>query len=218
MELYVKQLKMETKAGTSHDVFYKMNTSRAFDFPHANCDEYLNNELQCLYFKQSGFGEYCRRIVASITGIVCDLDKLEHNSQFVNYVVAWLRLKFVCEQVDPIRYARYFDTCIPSNKPPKMLPSNLYALYKADSTEFYSHVDALTNKVQLAWIDIMMGNDSRDLNLENTCVRLNSELQTIRASECGAYMWKGVDPYELSVYPFLQFQYDLRRVFRDRDV
>jgi hypothetical protein len=208
---------METKAGTSRDVFYEINKSYGFDFPHTNCDEYSNNELRYLYFKQSGFGAYCRRIVAGITGIVCDLDELEHNSQFVNYVIVWMRLKFVCEQIDPVRYAQYFDTC---TKPPKLLPPNLLALYKADSTEFYSRVNTLANKIQLAWIEIMMGNnlDESDMDcdhdLENTCMRINSELQTIRVSECGAYVWKGVDPYELSIYPFLQFQHDLRRVFR----
>lgn len=205
---------METKSATARDVFYAINKACSFEFPHANCDEYSNNELQSLYFKHDGYGAHCRRIVAGLTGIICDLDALEHNSQFVNYVLAWMRLKFVCEQVDPVRYTRYFDTCgVPPTKTPK-LPSQLLQLYKADSTEFYSRVETLANKIQLAWIELMMGGEAAETNLENECVRLNSELQTIRACECGAYVWKGIDPYELSVYPFLQFQYDLRRVFK----
>jgi hypothetical protein len=204
-----------TKHGTSTDIFYAINkNTQYFHFPHTNCDEYSNNELCDIYFN-SGFGAYCRRIIASISGYICDLNTLEHNSQFVNYVVAWMRLKFIAEQVDPIRYTRYFESQpIPPNKTPK-LPPELFNVYKADTTELYSFVDTLANRVQIAWINIMMGLDAcTDAELENTCMRINSELQTIRESECGEYIWKHVNPYELTIYPFLQFQFNLRRVLR----
>ena len=147
----------EDKHGSLHDVFYAVNKAQHFEFPHTNCDTYANTDLAALYFKQSGYGSYCCRMIASITGVACDLSVLHANSQFVNLVTAWMRLKFVAEQVDPVRYARYFERgIIPAHKTPK-LPAELLELYKADSTEFYAFVDRLANTIQMQWLQFMIG-------------------------------------------------------------
>jgi hypothetical protein len=191
-------------------IFYKVNAAQHFEFPHSNCDTYTNTQLAELYFKQSGYGEYCAHVIAAAasSAAACgggvDLKILQHNSQFVNYVAAWMRLKFVAEQVDPVRYSRYFERLpIPANKTPK-LPVELLELYKADSTEFYWFVDSLANKVQMQWIKMMMGWDGHS-GTENMCVCINTEFQTIRSdTHC--------DPYELPIRLFLEFQQNLRRI------
>ena len=195
--------------------FYEVNKAQQFEFPHANCDVYSKDELATLYFKQSGFGSYCCCVLASITEQVCDLSIMQQNSQFVNFVTAWMRLKFIAEQVDPVRYRQYFDRLpIPANKTPK-LPVELLELYKADSTEFYTLVDRLANKIQIKWIGMLMCLNAdcdpemaavSDIN--NICTLINSELPTIRAHDSA----KAFDPYELSIRPFLEYQRDLRRV------
>ena len=189
-------------------IFYKVNAAQHFEFPHSNCDTYTNNQLAELYFKQSGYGEYCAHVITAACGGGVDLTILQHNSQFVNYVAAWMRLKFVAEQVDPVRYSRYFERLpIPAHKTPK-LPVELLELYKADSTEFYSFVDSLANKVQMRWIEMMMGWDGqgRHYGLDNLCEWINTEFQTIRSDvpHC--------EPYELPIRLFLEFQYNLRRI------
>jgi hypothetical protein len=193
-------------------IFYKVNAAQHFEFPHSNCDTYTNDQLAALYFKQSGYGEFCARAIAAVCGGgsggsrgAVDLTILQHNSQFVNYVAAWMRLKFVAEQVDPVRYSRYFERLpIPANKTPK-LPAELLDLYKADSTEFYSFVDSLANKIQMQWIKMMMGWDGHS-GTENMCECINTEFQTIRSDipHC--------DPYELPIRLFLEFQQNLRRI------
>ena len=204
----------ETKTGTSTDVFYAVNKAQRFEFPHTNCDEYTTGDLAHLYFKQSGFGSYCRRTVAALTGRVCDLDALEHNPQFVNYVVAWMRLKFVSELVDPVRYARYF-TLRPrvSSKPPR-LPADLAGLYDADTSPVFTHVEALVNKVQYRWIEMLMGWDGtgRSTGLDDECARLNAAIPTVRGRVAGQYTLVGVDPYDLALVPFLLFQRELHGV------
>ena len=203
------------KHGSLHDVFYAVNRAQHFEFPHANCDTYTNDDLAALYFKQSGFGSYCCGVIASVTGVVCDLSVLHANSQFVNYVTAWMRLKFIAEQVDPVRYARYFERgIIPAHKTPK-LPAELLELYKADSTECYAFVDSLANTIQMQWLEMMIGWDEHIplghavvVQCHSTvCRSINAELQTIRSHGSVA-----TDPYELPIRAFLEYQRELRRV------
>lgn len=206
------------KHGSLQDVFYAVNRAQYFEFPHANCDIYTNDQLANLYFKESGYGWHCRRVVAATTGFVCDLNALSHNSQFVNYVTAWMRLKFVAEQVEPMRYARYFMRgLIPANKTPK-LPTELLELYKADSTEFYALVDRLANTIQMKWIDMMIQSHDdfkcKD-DLDVLCAWINLELQTIRSSVLRCNPAMGCDPYEFPIRQFLEYQRELRRVLQD---
>ena len=202
----------------SSQAFYNVNKAQHFDFPHANCDEYTDQELASLYFKQSGFGEFCRRTVSHFRGMPFSLDEwdaLQHNPQFVNYVVAWLRLKYVAEIVDPVRYARYFRfQPRPLPHKPLRLPTELLALYDVDTTELFSFVDSLANKIQFRWIEMLLGWDGsgRSRLLDDECTRLNAELQTIRSRIVPPYALRGVDPYELALYPFLAYHLELRRV------
>jgi hypothetical protein len=200
------------------DVFYAVNKAQHFEFPHNNCDVCSKDELAKLYFKQSGFGSYCCCVIASINKKVCDLSIMQQNSQFVNFVTAWMRLKFIAEQVDPVRYRQYFDRLpIPANKTPK-LPVELLELYKADSTEFYTLVDRLANKIQIQWIGMLMAslsmNGDCDLELDNVCTLINSELPTIRGHDSATAFdaFAVFDPYELSIRPFLEYQRELRRI------
>jgi hypothetical protein len=209
----------EHAVGPTTEIFYEVNKAQHFEFPHANCDEYTDNELMTLYFKQSGFGDYCIRTINKITGQTCDLEALQHNSQFVNYVVVWMRLKFVAELIDPVRYTRYFQyRPRPTAQKPLRLPAELLELYDADTTELLAHVDQLANKIQFRWIEMMMGWDGngRSHLLDDECTRLNSELQTIRSRIESPYVVRGIDPYELALYPFLAFHLELRRVLLPR--
>lgn len=189
-------------------LFYELNKIQSFEFPHDNCDEYTNDQLRELYFKQSGFGPFCLKYIGSHASV--DLEGLQHNSQFVNYVVAWMRLKFIAEVCDPVRYRNYFRHFSSTRTP--YLPSHLLALYKSDSTEFYSRIDTLANSVQIAWIRMMLGKCGDD-TLDTLCTHLNTQLPTIRSHDLGEYKWKSVNPYELSLFPFLSFQFELRRLF-----
>lgn len=204
--------------GPSSQAFYDINKAQHFDFPHTNCDEYTNQELAALYFKQSGFGEFCRHTVSQFRDTPCTLDTwgaLQHNPQFVNYVVAWLRLKYVAEIVDPVRYARYFRLRPrPHPHKPLRLPAELLELYDADTTELFAFVDRLANKIQFRWIEMILGWDGsgRSHLLDDECTRLNAELQTIRSRIVPPYNLSGVDPYELALYPFLAYHLELRRV------
>ncbi len=200
---------------TSTAIFYEINKAQHFDFPHSNADTYTNNQLADLYFKQSGYGEFCASIIGRRA---VDLKLLRHNSQFVNYVTAWMRLKFATEQVDPVRYRRYFERLpIPAHKTPK-LPAELLELYKADSTEFYSFVDSLANKIQMRWIEMMMCKDerSRHPGLDDVCTLINTEFIWIRCiAPITPYTeteYTLSDPYEYPIRPFLEFQYHLRRI------
>jgi hypothetical protein len=193
---------MDDVARLVHEIFYIINKNQHFEFPHSNCDRYKDEELADLYFKQSGFGSYCCAIITSRTGNECIVDTLRHNSQFVNYVSAWMRLKFTAEQVDPLRYARYFERLpIPAHKTPK-LPSELLELYKADCTEFYGIVDSLANRIQLRWIEMLLGHERNDDKLDYMCTRINREYIQFRTTT--------FDPYELPIKPFLEFQHKLR--------
>jgi hypothetical protein len=186
-----------------NNIFYVVNNAQHFEFPHSNCDTYTNDQLADLYFKQSGYGLHCARIIGNHA---IDVTTLRHNSQFVNYVAAWMRLKFTAEQVDPVRYRRYFERLpIPAHKTPK-LPQELLDIYKADSTEFYSFVDSLANKIQMRWIEMMMGWDGkgRHPGLDIVCEWINTEFQTIRSDD--------QEPYEFSIRPFLEFQHKLRSI------
>ena len=195
-------------------LFYELNKIQSFEFPHNNCDEYTNDQLLELYFKQSGYGPFCKKYIEAHapigTQIDIDLEKLRHNSQFVNYVIAWMRLKFIAEQVDPVRYTNYFRHFTSMRSP--RLPSYLQSLYKSDSTEFYSYIDNLTNSVQISWIQMMLGKQG-DVTLDNKCTLLNSKLPTIRSCDLGEYKWKSINPYELPLLPFLTFHSELRRLF-----
>lgn len=202
----------EKKCATLSDIFYTINKAQHFEFPHANCDMYEKEMLAALYFKQSGFGTFCCGIIASFTGIVCNIEHLKQNSQFVNYVTAWMRLKFIAEQVDPIRYRHYFERLsIPANKVPK-LPTELLELYKADSTEFYVSVDNLANTIQMKWIEIMVnGAAATEADLDILCNRINDQLPKVRASISTAAKTT-FDPYEFPIRPFLEYQRELRRI------
>jgi hypothetical protein len=113
-----------------------------------------------------------------------------------------MRLKFTAEQVDPLRYARYFERLpIPAHKTPK-LPSELLELYKADCTEFYGIVDSLANRIQLRWIEMLLGHERNDDKLDYMCTRINREYIQFRTTT--------FDPYELPIKPFLEFQHKLR--------
>lgn len=201
------------KYGSLQDIFYAVNRAQYFEFPHTNCDTYTNEDLAALYFKHSGYGSYCCGVIASLTGsIACDLSALASNSKFVNYVTAWMRLKFVAEQVDPVRYTRYFERgVIPAHKTPK-LPAELLELYKADSTEFYAFVDSLANAIQMRWLAIIMGRN--DTGLDELCMRINSTLPTIRSQLSSHHAITG-DPYELPIKPFLEYQRGLRQILGD---
>jgi hypothetical protein len=153
-------------------------------------------------------------VIATAAGIICDLSALATNSQFVNHVTAWMRLKFTAEQVDPVRYAHYFERLpIPVNKTPK-LRAELLVFYKADTTEFYAYVDRLANAIQMRWIAMMLGLDldldlDLDLNgidLDTACTHINTEYTKIRQEI------PDIDPYELPIKSFLEYQYRLRRI------
>jgi hypothetical protein len=193
---------MDDVAKRVHEIFYIINRNQYFEFPHSDCDRYTDEQLANLYFKQSGYGSYCSAIITSRTGNECILDKWRHNFQFVNYVSAWMRLKFTVEQVDPLRYTRYFERLpIPVHKTPK-LPTELLNLYKADSTEFYGYVDSLANRIQFRWIELLLGYTKNDDELTHICTRINREFVTFRTTT--------FDPYELPIKPFLEFQQKLR--------
>jgi hypothetical protein len=206
--------------GPIQQAFYEINKAQHFEFPHIDCDTYTDDQLARLYFKQSGFGEYCCRVVSKYTSDACmDLNILQQNPQFVNCVVAWMRLKFIAELVDPVRYAHYFHIRPrPHPSKPLRLPAELLALYDTDTTEFFAYVDNLANQIQLRWIQMLAfacGNMPAH-PLDDLCIHLNSELQTIRSRIVPPYTLDGVDPYDLALYPFLTFHLELRRVLLSR--
>jgi hypothetical protein len=211
----VKHGETDEPKGPATQIFYEVNKAQQFEFPHSNCDEYIDEELLNLYFKQSGFGDYCRRTVLKITGESCNLEELQHNPQFVNYVVVWMRLKFIAELVDPVHYAHYFRIWpSPKANKPLRLPKELLELYNADTTELFAYVDQLANQIQFRWIEMMLGwnGTGRTRIIDDLCTRLNTELQTIRSRINPLYLIRGVDPYEFALVPFLEFHLELRRV------
>lgn len=182
------------------DAFLKINANQKFEFPHTNCDTYNDQQLIDLYFKPAGFGEFCQKITKSSI--------LQNVPIFTSYIVCWFRLKFIIEQIDPVRFNRYNYV---SNKSPK-LPAELLAIYKMDTSPFYGFVDNLANRVQIQWIRYLLGFEIQTCDYE-LVKRINHELPTIRGKiGMDGPVWQMADPYEFSLLPFLKFHYELQRL------
>lgn len=126
-----------------------------------------------------------------------------------------MRLKFLAEVMDPVRMEPRL----------KKLPAKLLTRvpelqgimgWGEHGTDRYHQIDVLTNRI-FAYIvqavesvvrynEYLPWDNNDDLKRLFTHIYVfNRTLETVRERPCGEFVWKGVDPSELSLVPYFTF-------------
>lgn len=184
--------------------FYELNRHQSFPFPHANCDELSNSELITWLYRPDYFTMRVLRHFRPDASYA-ELGKLRDNPTVTLLGITWMRLKYIAEICDPsgVRIQRERAT-----EKLRTREAALFNPWAAESaTKRYANIDALANKIQMAFLTYIGIPDTPPLPdiVLDTLEEFNAAIHSIRKTPYRGCDWSGQTAYNL--VPYIYFVY-----------
>jgi len=194
--------------------YYTLNLEQNFSFPHDNADTYTDEQLWSHY---SGQDYLCAYLIQQLghkdpTPILEALAKQPHTK---DYAAAWMRLKFLCEVMEPTRILRKWVTM-----PPKVKArlEHLSTWTSESLTEEFYTLEVVTNVLGQHLFDVVKslteGVEPKTLSKEFTdaVLAFNKKLYALSQNPLDQCQWNLWNPYDLTPFAWARYIVDTKSV------
>jgi hypothetical protein len=200
--------------------YYTLNQNQHFSFPHDDADTYTDDQLWYHYIRYDYLCVYLMKQLDPAVSVQPMLDTLATLPQFKSLATVWMRLKFVCEVLDPHRILRKRGTFVkrpntPLTKPPC---AAIWDWTLENLTEDYYTIDVVTNIVGLHLFDTVKSlvlNTPLPQIHDDLVTKVSSfskQLQSLRQSPLDQCQWNRFNPHELVPYPWCMYMIRLKTI------
>jgi len=186
--------------------YYTLNLEQNFSFPHDNADTYTDEQLWSHYSSQDYLCAYLIRQLGHKDPHPI-LDALSRQPYAKDYAAAWMRLKFLCEVMEPTRILKKRDAM-----PPKVKARlNLSAWTIESLTEEFYTLEVVTNILGQHLFDVVKSL-TEEAEPQALCqefsdiiVTFNKNIYALRQTPLDQCQWNLWNPYDLM--PFVWAKY-----------
>jgi hypothetical protein len=192
--------------------YYTLNLEQNFSFPHDNADTYTDEYLWTHYSGQDYLCAYLIRQLGHKDPHPI-LDALSRQPYAKDYAAAWMRLKFLCEVMEPSRILKKRDAM-----PPKVKArlNHLSAWTSESLTEEFYQLEVVTNILGQHLFDVVKslteGVEPKTLPPEFTdaVLAFNKKLYSLRQMPLDQCQWNLWNPYDLTPFAWARYIVDAK--------
>jgi hypothetical protein len=205
--------------------YFTLNQEQNFSFPHDDADVYTNEQLWTHYQGRNYLCVYLIKQLNPEANIYAALTTLNQQPYVKDYAAAWMRLKFLCEVMEPRRILHRCEGIHPKAKArlpilttwtPELLTDNLYKVDVAANIIGLYLFDLVKSIVLATELPVKPVKEFTDAVL-----LFNEKLQAVRRNPLGAradftqgdYHWNLWNPYDLAPFAFAKYIVDANDAF-----
>ena len=201
--------------------YYTYNRNQNFSFPHDDADTYTDDQLWSHYKSHDYVCVYLMKQLDPSVSVVPMLDTLQSLPQFKDLATAWMRLKFVCEVLEPHRIMRKRDAFVKKpNTPLTRAPCAAIWDWTLETlTEDYYTIDVVTNIVGLHLFEtvksLVLGTPPLPALAPELAAKVSSfsnQVQSLRQKPLDQCQWNLYNPHELVPYPWCMYMIRLKTI------
>ena len=190
-----------------NDDFYALNRAQDFQFPHADCDRYSDDQLLHVFFQ--GAPNYGHYIIQYFQRKHCRYESVSNaviSDKYLGLLACtYMRLKFISEVYHSFNMQIHNNTTARIIKPLKghsvwdIEPS--MRIYKIDT-----YLNALQAELFTCIEGHVTGHSVQPTYDVAVLEQFNAALQNIRAEPLdGKFEWKRMEPYHMHPYVYANF-------------
>lgn len=193
--------------------YYTLNQAQHFPFPHDNADTYTDEEVWSHYIGTNYLCVYLIKQLGHKGSVQPILNKLEQHSHFKDYAVAWMRLKFLSEIMEPSYILKKRNPAWqkPNCSMTKEPCVEIWSWTAESLTERYYNIDVVTNILGQHLFGVVKAyvyelNPPKTTDELATAVKtFNKSLYEIRGKPLGEVQWKLWNPKDLIPYAWAMY-------------
>jgi hypothetical protein len=187
--------------------YFAINTAQHFSFPHSNADIWTDEQLWKHYVRPDYFTAYTVRTIDNSVAPETILSTLYDIPGFRAAAVAWMRLKFLCEVLEPVYILK-------KRNPRWRFVSELLTWTPEEVTERCASADICCNILGITLCELLYaltkGTEADTLKKrlaewEPSLNVFNAAVNSIRASPHGECQWHLCCPRELVPLPWCTY-------------
>jgi hypothetical protein len=191
--------------------YYTLNLEQNFSFPHDNADTYTDEQLWAHYSGKNYLCAYLIRQLGHNTTTI--LDALAGQPYAKDYAAAWMRLKFLCEVMEPTRILRKRDAMPPKAK----ARLQHLSIWTAESlTEEFYQLEVVTNVLGQHLFDVVKnlteGVEPPVLapKFTDAVLTFNKKLYALRQNPLDQHQWNLWNPNDLTPFAWASYIMDAK--------
>ncbi len=197
--------------------FYVLNQAQNFQFPHADCDTYTNNELEFVFFRGTpNYGHHILHHYMQKHGCTDSVSNAVVSDSYVGLLArTYMRLKFITEVY------HCFNDRIHNNTMARIVkPLKNHTVWSIEPSMRIYKIDTYLNVLQAELFACIEGHVTGQPVPHTYDVavleRFNAALQNIRATSLdNKFEWKRMVPHEMHPYVYANFAIKLWTVVHD---
>lgn len=200
-----------------NDDFYALNRAQDFQFPHADCDRYSDDQLLHVFFQ--GAPNYGHYIIQYFQRKHCRYESVSNaviSDKYLGLLACtYMRLKFISEVYHSFNMQIHNNTTARIIKPLKG-----HSVWDIEPSMRIYKIDTYLNGLQAelyACIESHISGQSVQHTYDiNTLTELGVVLQALRAEPLdGKFVWDKMVPHEMHPYVYAHFAIQLWTIVHD---
>jgi hypothetical protein len=187
--------------------YYELNCCQFFSFPHDDADRLSDDNLWIHWLSTDYFPSYCLRKLNYCVNLKDALAQLKNHKGLKIYAVTWMRLKFLCEVLDPCKIIKKIN-----RKWKIPLLSEGYSLLQLNDEEITTQClkfEHIVNKLGLLLHDCLLAAAFNKTLPELLDIdyyeKINTSIQSIREKQLDMYVWSNENPHLLLPFAYCTF-------------
>jgi len=197
--------------------FYVLNQAQNFQFPHADCDIYTNNELEFVFFRGSpNYGHHILHHYMQKYGRTESVSNAVISDSYICLLArTYMRLKFIAEVY------HCFNDRIHNNPMARIVkPLKDHTVWTIEPSMRIYKIDTYLNVLQaelFACIESYVTGRPVDHTYDIAVLEnFNTSVQNIRATPLdGKFVWNKMPPHEMHPYVYTHFAIKLWTIVHD---
>jgi len=198
--------------------YFTLNLEQNFSFPHDDADTYTDDQLWSHYIGRNYLCVYLIKQLDLGADIEEVLKTFAAQPYVKDYAAAWMRLKFLCEVMEPKRILNRCEGIHPKAK--ARLP--ILATWNAELlTDNLYQVDVAANTIGLYLFELVKSIVfKKELRAQPTkeftdaVIEFNKKLHAVRAKPLDQCQWNLWNPYDLAPFAFAKYIIDAKDAFK----
>ncbi len=197
--------------------FYVLNQAQNFQFPHADCDTYTNNELEFVFFRGSpNYGHHIITYYQKKHGCTESVSNAVVSDSYIGLLArTYMRLKFITEVY------HMFNHHIHNNPMARIVkPLKEHAVWSIEPSMRIYKIDTYLNCLQAELFACIEGHVTGQ-PVQHTydiaaLEQFNTAVQKIRAEPLDTkFQWKTMEPFHMHPYVYTCFAIKLWNVVHE---
>jgi hypothetical protein len=197
--------------------FYVLNQAQNFQFPHADCDIYTNNELEFVFFRGApNYGHHIIQHYQQKHGHLESVSNAVVSDSYIGLLArTYMRLKFISEVYHCFNDRLHHNPIARIVKPLKD-----HDVWNIEPSMRIYKIDIYLNSLQaelFACIESHVTGNPVDHTYDIAVLEnFNTAVQNIRASPLdGKFVWNKMPPHEMHPYVYAHFAIRLWTIVHD---